>query len=392
MSMTNLHPVELLEKLVKINSISPVFGNPSGEVELGEFIEKYLQRLKFKTTRQYVEGGRFNLMAEKGEGSRSILLYGHLDTIGVAKGWERSEAFRLKERGGKIYGLGVCDMKGGIVVILKVVEKIQPKGYKIKVAFGVDEENYSMGVNTLMGSNFLSDVSFALVPETAYSFNKEKKKIQVTIGRRGRVEILLTILGKTGHGGYVVEDRGAIFHGIKVCSKLQQMKFEEYKVDENNALPYSLIVTHISTPPPSILVSPEIKIVLDYHFPQPLNFSSSTLKTIFLPVIKKYLPSLHFTLTLHPRPTPYPMPYYVNQANPYLQKITSLLSTDFGGYVYNYGLSCGDENFLVKKIPTFTIGLRGGDLHSSYEWIEKESLYQTIEIYKKIINYTTSSG
>jgi acetylornithine deacetylase/succinyl-diaminopimelate desuccinylase-like protein len=386
MSTTNLHPVELLEKLVKINSISPVFGNPSGEVELGKFIEEYLQRLNFKTKRQYVEGERFNLLGEKGEGTQSILLYGHLDTIGIAEGWAKSEAFKLKEKGGKIYGLGVCDMKGGIAVILKVIEEIQPKRYKIKVVFGVDEENYSLGVNKLIESDFLSDVLFALVPETAYSFNPEKKKIRITIGRRGRVEILLTISGKTQHGGYVVEDRGAIFYGIKICSKLQQMKFGEYKIDENNTLPYSLIVTHISTPPPSILVSPEIKLVLDYHFPLPLNFSSSTLDNLFLPLFKKYLPTFPFTLTFHPRPTPYPMPYYVSRSNRYLQKITSLISSDFGGYVYNYGLSCGDENFLVKKIPTITIGLRGGDIHSPYEWIEKDSLQETIEIYKKIIN------
>src|SRR3989338_1206630 len=122
---------ELLRKLVSINSIFP------NEKELVEFLEVYLKDLGFSVSRQFVSENRFNIIAEKGSGSKSLLFYGHMDTVPVYGSWN-TNPFILSENEDLLYGLGVNDMKGGLVAILKAVENKNPKDYKLKIAFGVD--------------------------------------------------------------------------------------------------------------------------------------------------------------------------------------------------------------------------------------------------------------
>ena len=48
---------------------------------------------------------------------------GHTDTVEYIDGWN-SNPFELTLKDEKLYGLGVCDMKGGIAAMLAAVSQI----------------------------------------------------------------------------------------------------------------------------------------------------------------------------------------------------------------------------------------------------------------------------
>ena len=104
----------LLEQLVKIPSVT------GQEARLAAFCEDYLQSCGFHTHRQYVTATRFNIVAEKGSGKWSLLLYSHLDTVAPSPGWVHSP-YQMVQDGDYLYGLGISDMKAeGDMVTLKL--------------------------------------------------------------------------------------------------------------------------------------------------------------------------------------------------------------------------------------------------------------------------------
>lgn len=71
--------INLLKKLVKINSIYP------NEKKIGSFLYDFFKKKGFFVEKQFVEKDRFNLLVKKGIAKRSILLYAHLDTVDSIK-------------------------------------------------------------------------------------------------------------------------------------------------------------------------------------------------------------------------------------------------------------------------------------------------------------------
>ena len=57
-------------------------------------------------------GPRANLVAAFGRGAGGLVLAGHADTVAAEPGAWTREPLRLAEHGGRLYGLGTCDMKG----------------------------------------------------------------------------------------------------------------------------------------------------------------------------------------------------------------------------------------------------------------------------------------
>lgn len=103
---------KLLKQLLKFNTIKD-----KENKEIINFIENYLLDLGFKT--EYKEK---SLIMSYGE-NPSVGFLGHTDTVEYIEGWN-TNPFELAEKGGKLFGLGVCDMKGGIAAMLDAVSSI----------------------------------------------------------------------------------------------------------------------------------------------------------------------------------------------------------------------------------------------------------------------------
>ena len=133
---------QTLKDLVKFNTIKD-----KENEQILNYIEEKLKNIGFKT-----ESKTKKLIMSIGENPKLGFL-GHTDTVEYIE--EFKNPFDIKFEGDYIYGLGVCDMKGGIAAMLDALENINFSKLKngIKLYFTYDEEIGFGGINEIVESN-----------------------------------------------------------------------------------------------------------------------------------------------------------------------------------------------------------------------------------------------
>ena len=107
---------ELAAALVAIDSVNPALvPGGAGEREIASFVADWCVANGFEV--EVLGDERPSVVARKrgSGGGRSLLLNGHLDTVGVA-GMEAP--FEPRVEGDRLYGRGAYDMKGALAAIL----------------------------------------------------------------------------------------------------------------------------------------------------------------------------------------------------------------------------------------------------------------------------------
>ncbi len=144
-------PIEpLLARLVQINSVNPFFDpDAPGEAEIAGFIADYLRRHGCHV--RLVGGDRPSVIATvRGTGGgRSLMLNGHIDTVGVEG---MAEPFSGRLDGGRLYGRGAYDMKASIAAAMTAIAALAqrpPQGDVVLTAVA-DEEYASAGTEEVL--------------------------------------------------------------------------------------------------------------------------------------------------------------------------------------------------------------------------------------------------
>ncbi|MBS3765682.1 M20 family metallopeptidase [Candidatus Bipolaricaulota bacterium] len=201
--------VELTKKMVQIKSVNP----PGGEGEMADFVENYLRELGIQTTSVPLEDGegrRLSVVGRiSGRHEGSVVLCGHLDTVGVTEDHWSVPAFDDLMEDGKIYGRGSADMKGGVAVILavarKLVESESPLDKDVVLALTADEESDYGGAYSLTETDLLDDAELLVVTEPTNG--------EAYIGEKGELWVDVTFLGDAAHGSTPDEGINAVLMG-----------------------------------------------------------------------------------------------------------------------------------------------------------------------------------
>lgn len=140
---------EILDDLAEIVAIPSVYSAPEEGAPYGAACLAALQWFVSKA-RSY--GLKAELMdgycayAEVGAGEQCIGILGHLDVVPAGNGWA-SDPFKMVEEDGKVYGRGVGDDKGAVVVCLHALRSLRLYGGELKrrvrLIVGADEERGS---------------------------------------------------------------------------------------------------------------------------------------------------------------------------------------------------------------------------------------------------------
>lgn len=183
--------VTFLRELIAIPSVNPWFtedGTICREGEVQAFIAEKMRRLgaeidlwepdpvdlaRYEGYPGYYGDHRFegrpNLAAivRGSGGGRSALLAGHVDVVLPGKGWTR-DPFGADRVGGRIYGRGAVDMKGGVAAMIMALEALlgcglRPKG-DVTVGTLVDEEAGGMGTLAFVDRGYGADACFMTEP------------------------------------------------------------------------------------------------------------------------------------------------------------------------------------------------------------------------------------
>ncbi len=371
----------ILSDIVGINSVFP------DEEGVGEYIEGYLRQLGFKTFRQHVEERRFNLFAERGSGDKAVLFYGHMDTVPIYGKWN-TDPLKLSRSGDKLYGVGSCDMKGGIAAVLEMVSKIDRRK-RIKLLFCVDEENISRGIWTAVKRrSWFDDVCFIISVEPGDSPKQTGGANVITVGRRGRVVLSLDIQGLSSHGANPQRGINALDQAAKIAVAIKRFDLGRRRGFGSEAI----FVNTIDGRSTSLSVPDKAHMEIDVQLVPPNRIESAKSR------MERLINSLYrsgvlnrqtkISIGIRPRPTPYINPYANNLNNRMMRRVFALIKERFGSFVVNYGSSVADDNVLFETTgaPTVTIGPRGGNIHTANEWVSRESLEQITGLYRELVD------
>jgi acetylornithine deacetylase len=143
----------------------------------------------------------------------AIMFCGHLDTVGVIG---MPAPFSPVERGGKLYGRGTQDMKGGLASMISAAESIAMSGGlksgRIIVAGVIDEEYESRGAEALV-EKWRADAAVITEPTD----------MVIGIGHRGYQWVEVETKGKAAHGSLPKEGRDAILRMGRVLARLEAL-------------------------------------------------------------------------------------------------------------------------------------------------------------------------
>jgi acetylornithine deacetylase len=178
---------ELAAALVAIDSVNPALvPGGAGEREIAFFVADWCRAQGFEVV--VLGDERPTVVATKrgSGGGRSLLLNGHLDTVGVA-GMEAPFAPRIEDD--RLYGRGSYDMKGALAAILLAASDVTGLRGDVIVSLVADEELASIGTEAVVES-VRADASIVAEPT----------ELRVAVAHRGFVGFEVETEGVAAHG------------------------------------------------------------------------------------------------------------------------------------------------------------------------------------------------
>jgi acetylornithine deacetylase len=154
--------VDLTRRLVAFDSVNPgLVPGAVGEGPAARFVADRLSGSGFEV--QLVpapsDPRRMSVIAVRdgGQPGRTVVLNGHLDTVGVDG---MTEPFTARIDGGRMFGRGTCDMKGGVAGLVVAAEQLAADGApgRLVLALVADEEDASLGAAAVLEALSISGV------------------------------------------------------------------------------------------------------------------------------------------------------------------------------------------------------------------------------------------
>jgi len=207
--------LRLLRDLVAIDSVNPTLvpGAP-GEARIADAVAAELRRIGLDVVVQPVAPGRPNVIgvldgARKG---RTLMLCGHLDTVGVAG---MTDPFTPVERHGRLYGRGAQDMKGGVAAMIGAARVLAGslESGRLVVAAVVDEEHSSLGADALV-AEWTADAAVVTEPTD----------LQIAVAHKGFAWVEIEVAGTAAHGSRPAEGEDAILRLGRVLGHLERLE------------------------------------------------------------------------------------------------------------------------------------------------------------------------
>ena len=185
--------VDTLRRLVRIDSINPAFSDGStNEAEIATWTGKEMERLGMTARRFEAEPGRASVVGvlPGTGGGRSLMLYAHLDTVGVEG---MPDPFSAEVRDGRMYGRGTYDMKAGLAASLAAVKALRDAGTPLAgdvlIAAVADEEVASIGMQEVL-RHVTADAAIVTEPT----------ELTVGLAHKGFCWLEVETFGRAAHG------------------------------------------------------------------------------------------------------------------------------------------------------------------------------------------------
>ncbi|MBB6124340.1 succinyl-diaminopimelate desuccinylase [Sphingobium subterraneum] len=231
MSLSNISrdtladPVALASRLIACPSVTPATG------AVFDALEAMLVPLGFAVDR-FLAGGAPDGPVENLIATRSnrpgphFAFAGHLDVVPPGEGWG-SDPFTPDLRGDLLYGRGAVDMKGSIACFVAALSQTPDCPGTISLLITGDEEGAAVHgtvaiIERMRETGLSPDLCLVGEPTSVHRLGD-----MVKIGRRGSVNMWISVAGTQGHVAYPYLADNPIPRLLRILSAIDAIRLDE---------------------------------------------------------------------------------------------------------------------------------------------------------------------
>ena len=371
--MSNL---ELLKKLIKIESISP---NDNGCFDV---IKQQFDGLDFSFEETNYKNIS-NLIITNGDSkNKTFCFLGHTDVVppGPESEWS-VPPFSGEIIDNKIYGRGAADMKGGVACFISALKEFlsenKDPSFNIMVLLNSNEEGKLENgkVDRLINEMIDKDkfIDFCLIGEPSSS---KKVGDVIRIGRRGSLSGNLKVYGIQGHVAYPKQALNPI---LGIGKTLEELKNMEWDRGNENFEPTSFQVSNIKSGTGAENVVPGV-LEMTFNFRFSPESSPDGLKEKFEALLKKSDLKYDVSWTLSALPFLTAKTEFIDIVKSSIKEINNIdTKIDNGG-------GTSDGRWVAPMGSEIVeLGPLNKTIHQIDEHVDIEDLSTLKEIYKKIL-------
>jgi acetylornithine deacetylase len=373
----------LLASLVAIDSVNPsLVAGAAGEAEIARFVVAWLQDRGVGTQVYEAAPGRPSVVARvpgKG-GGRSLMLYAHMDTVGVSG---MTGPFDPSVKDGRMYGRGAYDMKAGLAACLLALAEIRSGELDgdVLLAAVADEEHASLGIQEVL-RHVRADAAIVTEPTS----------LQACIAHKGFSWHEISTCGRAAHGSQPQFGIDAIAHMGRVLNRLEALQAEL-----RERPPHGLL-GHASLHASLIAGGQELS---SYPATCTLQLERRTLPSEDGAAVEQEIEGLLSALAeedpqfqARHRTTLVRPPFCVSEDELIVRTVLGQARIILGTTPITIGASFWMDAALLAGagIPTVACGPHGAGAHAIDEWVDLNSVDQCRDILVRVIRSFTGTG
>ena len=360
-------PVELARRLIACESVTPACG------AVFDALGAMLAPLGFEVHRFIAGETVENCFAiRRGPpGARHFAFAGHLDVVPPGPGWS-SAPFEPEIRADLLYGRGAVDMKGAIGCMVAAAAEIPADAGTLSLIVTGDEEG-----EAIHGTRALIDLirargeapDLCLVGEPT-SVNRLGDMMK--IGRRGSVNIWLTVTGVEGHVAYPHLANNPIPRLVAMLAELDALVLDE---GTDWFQPSNLEITDVEVGNPATNVIPgEARARISIRF-NDLHTGAALVEQVDA-IARRHGGTARAQISGEPFLTP---------PGPYSMLVADAVEAETG--IRPEASTAGgtsDARFLKNLCPVIEFGLPNATMHKRDEVVALDDLAALARIYRRI--------
>lgn len=349
----------LAARLVSISS-------PSGKEGAAQaFIADWFRRRGLDAALEPAGDGLVNAVVEiEGNGAGpTLFLGGHCDTVAPAPHWS-TKPCEPRVAGGRMYGLGAMDMKGGLAcAMLAVADLAARRGEwsgKLVFASLADEEARSRGASAFIASGRRIDAAVMCEPH----FDDP------VTGAMGKFNIAVSVAGRSAHGSRPQEGVNAVTAAARLIAALDGLERRSHP----RLGPANHCVLNVAGGPDryEIRVPDAARFLVNWHV-MPGESSADAVAEIDGLIADLDSPASFDIAVGGPRYES----YWLEDDHAFVRQFRAAYLDTLGMEPkLSFGRGVSDANIFNADsgVPTILFGPSGANMHAANEWVDLTQL------------------
>ncbi len=364
-------PLALAQSLLRCASVTPA------DAGAQDVLAGALEAIGFTVTRLRY-GEIANLFARIGTEAPHICFAGHTDVVPEGASTWTSGPFAGDIRDGVLYGRGACDMKGAIAsFVAAAADHLKggaPKG-SISLLITGDEEGPAIDgtvrvLEWMQANNQVPD--FCIVGEPT---NPVALGDMIKVGRRGSVNMTLTVHGTQGHVAYPHRVDNPVHRLVRIAAALTAAP-----IDAGSAFfePTSIQITSIDVGNSATNVVPaSAKLMLNIRFNE--RHSGASLAAWVRATAERHAERFDLDVSISGES-------FLTPVGPEIEALTAAIAEATGREPkLDTGGGTSDARFIARYCPVAEFGLVGQTMHQVDECVPVDELRDLARIYRAVL-------